>query len=100
MALPDGLLVCPICEHEARLPEEEEVVRIERIESRLRLLTVLGVASFGLGAASVLGYVVASEAHPEEPLFGVPLLAAAALLTLAGLVVTTLQEARAVRNSF
>jgi hypothetical protein len=98
--LPDGRMVCPICEHEAGLPEERDLAEMERTEARQRTLTVLGLGAFFLGAFLALGCVVFSGAHPGEPAFGVGLVSAAAVLGLVGLVVTVMQESRTTENSF
>ncbi len=98
--LPEDVLVCPLCEHEAKLPDEQEVAEFEQVESRQRLLTVLGGGAFLLGMALAAGHAGLSDAHPGEPLFGPLLLGAAGVLGLSGLVVTVLQESKACSHYF
>ncbi len=93
-------MVCPLCEHEAQLPEERDLAEMERTEARQRTLTVLGLGTFFLGASLALGSAYFSGAHPGEPLFGIGLVAGGALFGLVGLVVTVMQEARTTENSF
>ncbi len=93
-------MVCPLCEHEAQLPEERDLAEMERAEARQRTLTVLGLGAFLLGAFLAVGCAVFSGAHPGEPAFGVGLVVGAAVLGLAGLAVTVMQESRATENSF
>ncbi len=98
--LPDESVVCPLCEHEAKLPDEQDLAEFEQSEARQRLLTVLGSAAFFLGMALTLGHAALSEAHPGEATYGPPLLIGAAALVLTGLVVTVLQESKTSRNYF
>ena len=93
-------MVCPLCEHEAQLPEERDLAEMERTEARQRTLTVVGLATFILGALLAVGCAVFSDAHPGEAAFGTGLVAGAAVLCLAALVVTVLQESRTTDNSF
>lgn len=93
-------MVCPLCEHEAQLPEERDLADMERAEARQRTLTVVGLATFVLGAFLAVGCALFSGAHPGEPVFGVGLVVGAAVLGFVGLVVTVLQEARTTENSF
>lgn len=93
-------MVCPLCEHEAQLPEERDLAEMERTEARQRTLTVLGLGAFCLGAFLAVGGAVFSGAHPGEPAFGPGLLAVAMVLGLVGLVVTAIQESRTTENSF
>lgn len=98
--LPDDLLVCPLCEHEARLSEGADPSGFEQSESRRRLLTAVGAGCFALAAALVAAHAALSDAHPGEPLFGPALLGAAGTLGLVALVATVLQESKATINHF
>ncbi len=98
--LPDAKIVCPFCEHDAQLPEDEEIARIEQQTSRDCLQTVLGVSLFAFAIGLTAAYASLSEAHPGEPLFGIPLAAGAALLAIIGLIVTVMQESKADRKVF
>lgn len=98
--LPDGVLICPICEHEAKLPADRELAEFEHLEARQRTLTVMGAGAFFLGLALLAGYAGFSEAHPGEALFGPPLLFGALGLGLFGLIATVLQESKTAQNTF
>ena len=98
--LPDAKLVCPLCDHEAQLPDESELLAFEKAEVRRKLLTVLGAGTFLLGASASVAYATLSESHPQEPVFGVALLIGAAVLGVAGLALTVVQENEAAGNYF
>ena len=99
MDLPDGLLVCPLCEHEAKLPDESVLDGVERAEGRRRLLTALGAGSIALAISLAVVHVVLSESGAEGG--GVTgALAGAGLLGILSLVFVVVQENRTTLNEF
>lgn len=98
--LPEEKLVCPLCEHEAELPDEQDVADMERAEARRRSLTALGAGAFALGLVLALGYAAFSGTHLGDPLMGTGLLAGAGVLGLLGLIMVIVQESKATRNDF
>ena len=98
--LPDGKLVCPFCEHEAELPDDAELARLEQTAARQRLFTVLGAGAFFLAVLLTASYAGISNAKAADSGMGLGLLGGAAALSVLGLVVAVLQESKASGNYF
>ena len=97
--LPADLLVCPLCEHEAKLPDERKIDEMERSESRRRLLTALGAGCLLLTISLAAGHIALSESGAEEGMV-TGALAGAGLLGILSLVFAVVQENRTTLNEF
>lgn len=98
--VPDAKLVCPFCEHEAELPDDAELARLEQTAAGQRLKAVLGAAAFLLAVLLAASYAGLSNAKAADSGMGLGLLAGSGALGLLGLVLAVMAESKASGNYF